>query len=127
MTGAVRVLIEVLVILVFPGLGSGIHVDGRVADFLPIRTASQHKRPRDILRSMNKALESLMARAAVWPDEAQAELVASMIDIEARHAGAYRLNGEERSAVLRGLRELRGGELASEEEVAEVFERHRNA
>ena len=74
---------------------------------------------------MNKALESLLARAAVWPDEAQAELVASMIEIEARHAGAYRLSEEERSAVRRGLRELHEGELASDEEVAEIFGRHR--
>ena len=76
---------------------------------------------------MNKALESLMACAAVWPDEAQAELVASMIEIEARHAGAYRLNEDERRAVLRGLRDLRDGEVASDEAVADVFGRHRNA
>jgi predicted transcriptional regulator len=46
-------------------------------------------------------------------------------DIEKRYFGVYRLNDEERAAVPRGLREMREGKLASDEEVAAVFARYR--
>lgn len=74
---------------------------------------------------MKHLLEDLMERAAVWPEEAQAELVESMIEIEAKHAGEYRLNDEERQAVRRALQQMRDGKLATDEEVAAVFDRYR--
>ena len=74
---------------------------------------------------MRKTLETLMDRAAHWPEDAQAELVESMIAIEERHSGVYRLSDEERAAVRRGLAEFRAGEVATDEEVAAVFARHR--
>jgi hypothetical protein len=43
-----------------------------------------------------KTLETLMERAASWPEDAQAELVRFMIDTEAKHFGVYRLTDEER-------------------------------
>jgi predicted transcriptional regulator len=51
--------------------------------------------------------------------------VRSLADIERRHLGVYRLNGQERSAVRRGLREMREGKIASDEEVAALFARYR--
>jgi predicted transcriptional regulator len=70
-------------------------------------------------------LEILLEHVATWPDEAQEELVQSMVDIEKKHIGIYHLNDEERAAVRRGLREMREGKLASEDEVARAFARYR--
>jgi predicted transcriptional regulator len=75
--------------------------------------------------SETKTLEALMERAASWPDEAQAELVRFMIDTEAKHFGVYRLSDEERSAIRKGLDDVRHGHFASDEEVAELFNRFR--
>jgi hypothetical protein len=72
-----------------------------------------------------QGLEILLEHVATWPPEAQDELIKSMADIERKHLGVYRLNNEERAAVRRGLREMRAGKLASEDEVARVFARHR--
>ncbi len=72
---------------------------------------------------MRKVLENLMERAAGWPEEAQAELVESMLEIEARLGGVYRLSDDERDAVRRGLREFRDCKLASGEAVAAVLKR----
>ena len=74
---------------------------------------------------MKHLLEDLMARAAIWSEEAQAELFEAMIEIETKHAGEYRLNDAERQAVRRGLREMRDGAIASDEQVASVFNRYR--
>jgi predicted transcriptional regulator len=74
---------------------------------------------------MSKTLEILLERAAAWPEAAQAELVQSIIDIEERHVGVYRLSDTERAAVRRGLEEMRQGKVASDEEVAAVFNRYR--
>lgn len=75
--------------------------------------------------SETKTLEALMERAASWPDEAQAELVRFMIDTEAKHFGVYRLTDEERAAIARGLEDVRQGRLASDDEVAALFDRYR--
>lgn len=76
---------------------------------------------------MKNLLEDLMVRASVWTEEAQAELVESMIEIEAKHAGVYRLSDEERRAIRRGLQELREGKIATDEQVAAIFGRYRHA
>ena len=73
-----------------------------------------------------KALEALMERAASWPEEAQGELVRFMIDTEARHFGVYRLSDEERAAIRKGLDDVRHGRFASDEDIAELFERFRH-
>jgi hypothetical protein len=75
--------------------------------------------------NQSKPLDALMERAASWPDEAQAELVRFMIDMEAKHFGVYRLSDEERAAVRRGLEDADAGRFASDEEVAALFARFR--
>jgi hypothetical protein len=72
-----------------------------------------------------QGLEILLERVLSWPEEAQDELVRSIADIETRHIGPYRLNDEERSAVRRGLAEMREGRLASDDAVAAAFDRYR--
>jgi hypothetical protein len=74
---------------------------------------------------MNKALETLMERVAAWPEEAQAELLESVLAIEKKRFGVYRLSEEERAAVRRGLEEMRQRKFASDDEVAAVFNRYR--
>jgi hypothetical protein len=80
-----------------------------------------------IIVIMKHVLENLMERAAVWSEEAQAELVESMIDIETKHAGVYRLTDDERKAIRRALQELHEGKIATDEQVAAVFARYRRA
>jgi hypothetical protein len=72
-----------------------------------------------------QSLEILLEHVATWPEEAQEELVQSMVDIEKKHLGIYHLNDEERATVRRGLREMREGKFASEDEVARAFARYR--
>jgi hypothetical protein len=56
---------------------------------------------RDTLAIMIKqGLEILLEHVATWPEEAQEELVQSMVDIEKKHLGIYHLNDEERAAEL---------------------------
>ena len=75
---------------------------------------------------MNKMVETLLERVASWPEEAQAELLQSVVDIETRHFGVYRLSDDERTAVRRGLEEMRQGKFASDEQVEAVFNRYRS-
>lgn len=76
---------------------------------------------------MKKTLENLLERAAHWPEEAQAELVESMIAIETKHASICRLTDDERMAVRRGLQEMRDGKLATDEQVAKALGTYRRA
>lgn len=70
-------------------------------------------------------IELILEQVATWPEEAQEEFFTSFNEIEAKHVGVYQLNDEERAAVLRGLAEMRAGQLASEEEVGALFNRFR--
>jgi predicted transcriptional regulator len=72
-----------------------------------------------------QGLEILLERVSTWPEEAQDEFVKSVADIESKHIGVYRLSDEERDAVRRGLADMREGRLASDTEVAAVFNRYR--
>lgn len=72
---------------------------------------------------MIKVLESLIDRVAALPKEAQEEVVRSVVEIEQRHTGVYRLDDEERADILAALEEVGRGEVATDEEVAAVFRR----
>ena len=72
-----------------------------------------------------KPFTALMERAASWPEEAQAELVQFMLDIEVKYYGAYRLDDEDRARIQKSLDAAKRGEFASDEEVAAVFARYR--
>jgi hypothetical protein len=75
---------------------------------------------------MNKLVETLIERVADWPQEAQAEVVKSIVDIETKHFGVYKLSPEERTAIEEALEEMRQGKFATDEEVAAVFNRYRS-
>ena len=70
---------------------------------------------------MTPKLKDLLARAGTWPEAAQDDLVQSMIDIETRYTGVYRLSDDERAGIERGLADMRAGRFAPDEEVAAVF------
>jgi hypothetical protein len=74
---------------------------------------------------MNKMVESILERVAGWPEEAQAELIQSMVEIETKHFGVYRLSDEERAAVREGLAQAKRREFVPDDVVAEFFNRHR--
>lgn len=65
-----------------------------------------------------------MQRVEQWPEEAQAELVQSLIEIETKHCGVYSLSDDERAAVEKGLAAARRGEFASDEQMTAFFKRH---
>ena len=67
----------------------------------------------------------MLERVSTWPEEAQDEFVKSVADIESKHLGVYRLSDDERDAVRRGLADMRAGRLASDADVAAVFNRYR--
>ena len=48
-----------------------------------------------------------------------------MIEIEGRHVGIYHLSDEERADIEGALDEVARGEVASDKEVAAVFDRYR--
>ena len=73
---------------------------------------------------MNKKLETLLEHVSTWPEEAQAELMQSIVEIEARHTGVYRLSDEEKAAIEKALSAADRGEFASDEEMAALFKRH---
>ena len=74
---------------------------------------------------MNKLAETIFDRIVDWPEEAQAELMQSIAEIQKKHIGAYQLSDDERAAVLRGLEEMRQRKFASDEQVEAVFNRYR--
>jgi hypothetical protein len=72
---------------------------------------------------MIKVLENLIDRVAALPKEAQEEIVRSVVAIEERHTGVYRLDDEERADILTALQEVDRGEVATDDEAAAVFRR----
>ena len=70
-------------------------------------------------------MSTLIERVAALPEEAQDELLDHIAIIEAKHSGVYELSDDERTAVRRGLEEMRQGKFASDEEVEAVFSRYR--
>ena len=69
-------------------------------------------------------VEALIQQAAELPDEAQAELVESLVEMRSQHLGIYHLNDEEREALARSAEDIRLGRLASDEEVDNMYARY---
>jgi hypothetical protein len=74
---------------------------------------------------MNKIVEGILDRIADWPEEAQAELMQAVADIEVKHLGVYRLSDVERTAVRVGFAQSERGEFIADEVVAAYFSKHR--
>jgi predicted transcriptional regulator len=74
---------------------------------------------------MNKIAETILDRIADWPKEAQEELMQSIVDIEAKHLGIYRLSDDERAAVREGLAQAERGEFVADDVVESYFNKYR--
>lgn len=74
---------------------------------------------------MNKIVGNILDRVADWPEEAQAELMQAVADIEAKHLGVYRLSDDERKAVREGLAQADRGEFVPDDVVAAYFNKYR--
>jgi hypothetical protein len=72
-------------------------------------------------------MHELMERAAEWPEDAQDELVRSMMDIEARYHGVYITTKDERAALKRSEDDVRHKHFASDGDVKKVFHRFHRA
>jgi hypothetical protein len=76
---------------------------------------------------MNKAqIDSILDRVRTWPEERQEDAARILLAMEGEEGGLYRLSDEERGEVRAALAEIERGEVASEEEVATLFNRRRN-
>jgi hypothetical protein len=69
-------------------------------------------------------VEALIRQVADLPDEAQAELVQSLVEMRSQHLGIYHLDDEERTALGRSSEDMRLGRFASDEEIEHLFARH---
>jgi hypothetical protein len=77
---------------------------------------------------MNKALKSVIERAAAWPDWAQEDLAELAMEIESEvKAGTYRATRDELRKIDEALAAVRRGEVATDQEVEAVFAKHRRA
>jgi hypothetical protein len=69
-------------------------------------------------------IEALIQQAAELPDEAQAELVQSLVDMRYQHLGIYHLDDDERTALAQSAEDERLGRFASDAEIDELFARY---
>jgi hypothetical protein len=72
-------------------------------------------------------VERLIEQAVELPDEAQAELVESLIEMRSAHLGIYHVDEDEREALARSAEDVRLGRFASDTEVEQTFTRYRGA
>jgi predicted transcriptional regulator len=76
------------------------------------------------LLPMNAKLQNLFERIAALPDELLGEIEQSIDEIERWRGDVFRLTGEERAAVRKGMEAARRGEFVTDEELAAFYRRH---
>jgi hypothetical protein len=69
-------------------------------------------------------VESLFQEVSELPEEAQAELVDSLIEMRPQALGVYRFDEDERAALARSTEDIRLGCFAYQEEVDALFARY---
>ena len=74
---------------------------------------------------MNRQLRDLLGRVEAWPNEAQEEAVQLLLALESEYSQPHELSAEDRAAIDRSLEDLRQGKFATDQQVAEVFNRYR--
>jgi predicted transcriptional regulator len=75
-----------------------------------------------------KALKQVLERVETWPEEAQEELAAIALEIDASlKGGVYEATSEKLAGIDRGLEAAREGRFATNDEVAAVLAKHRRA
>ena len=75
-----------------------------------------------------KKLKDVLQRVDAWPEAAQAELAELALEIDAGlGAGKYHATPEELAGIRRGLKDAREGRFATDEQIEELFKKHRPA
>ena len=75
-----------------------------------------------------RLLRDARERVETWPEEAQEELAAITLDMDASFkAGVYEATAEELAGIDRGLKAAREGRFATDEEVAAILAKYRGA
>ena len=69
-------------------------------------------------------VESLFEQVVDLPDEAQAELVESLVDLRAQHLGIYHLDDDDRASLARSAEDIRPGRFASDADIDEMYARY---
>jgi predicted transcriptional regulator len=70
-------------------------------------------------------IENVLERVRTWPQSRQEDAAQVLLAMEAQDVGPYRLSEEERADIEAALAEIDRGEIASDAEVAAVFNRYR--
>ena len=69
-------------------------------------------------------IESLIRQTAELPEEAQAEVVQSLVEMRSQHLGIYNLDDDERQALARSADDERLGRFTSSDEIDRTLGRH---
>jgi hypothetical protein len=65
----------------------------------------------------HEKVESLFEQVVELPDEAQAELVESLLEMRAQQLGIYHLDDDDRASLARSAEDIRLGRFASDAEI----------
>ena len=71
-------------------------------------------------------IEAVLKRVRSWPASRQEDAALMLLSMEDQGARPYLLSDEERADLAVALEEFERGEVASDEEVAAVFDRYRD-
>jgi hypothetical protein len=74
--------------------------------------------------STQEKIEALFQEVVALPDEAQAELVQSLVQFRTQPHGIYHFDHDEREALARSAEDVRLGRFASDAEIEETFSRY---
>jgi len=75
-----------------------------------------------------KILQDALRRVEAWPEAAQVELAEIALEIEAGLAtGTYHATPKELEGIDRGLKAAHEGRFATDDQVKQVFQKHRPA
>jgi hypothetical protein len=75
-----------------------------------------------------KILQDALRRVEAWPEAAQVELAEIALEIEAGlAAGTYHATPKELEGIDRGLKAAHEGRFATDDQIKQVFQKHRPA
>jgi hypothetical protein len=72
-----------------------------------------------------KEIEAVLDRVRTWPLSRQEDAAHLLLRMEANGTGVYHLSEEERADIQEALEEIDRGEVASDQDVAAVFDKYR--
>ena len=73
---------------------------------------------------MTKLLEQALARVRNWPKARQDDAAQMLLAMEVQGTEAYQLTPEERAAVQAAMEEVEHGDIASDDEVKAIWDKH---